>query len=210
MKYEFDSIIQLGSPSCVLTTKDTTTLRAKHPLPSARRIGQVHNSAEVVRVPTGCLPAKSSGHLSIRRKAFRINLPHISNISAQKVRQPFLMDARLSGAVISSLPNIVIKPRYMRDDTVPTGWKFNVYEDTKNEEMENLLIHSATTLDISEARAVIVANANQEKENVSKMDDTGRRPHKTDRTRTPLGNLDVAELFAEGCDVDSYFTIPAE
>ena len=106
----------------------------------------------------------------------------------------------------------------MQDDTVPTGWKFNVYEDTKNEEMENLLIHSATTLDISEARAVIFANANQEKENVSKMDDTGRKPHKdkgrkphkTDRTRTPLGNLDVAELFAEGCDVDSYFTIPAE
>lgn len=88
--------------------------------------------------------------------------------------------------------------------------------------MGNLLIHSATTLDLSDDKAGITAKADREKENVPPTDgicavdpistaaSTGRKNCMTNRTRPPLGNLDIAEFFAEGCDMDSCFIIPAE
>ncbi|MCJ1423687.1 hypothetical protein MMC29_001571 [Sticta canariensis] len=192
VKYEFDDISQLKSPYPVFkTTKNTTILRAKHPLPS------------------------------IRRKATWINPLPFSNVSAQRASQPFTLDAFASGAVTSSLLNVDSKPLHMRDDTVPTGWKFDIHEDTKVEEIENLLIHSATTLDISVGKVRTNAKVDRGKENVPPMDgictvnpmsvaaSTGRKNAITDRTRTPLGNLDIAEFFA-GCAMDSYFIIPAE
>lgn len=178
--------------------------------------------AEVVRVSACRLPKKSSAHLSIRRKATWIKPPHFSKVSVQGASPPSLLDAPLSGAVTSSLPNVEIKPPHMLDDTVPTGWKFDIHEDTKDEEIGNLVIHSATTRDISSDTAGINAKADRGKENILPTDgiyavdpknnpaSTGRNNRMTNRRRTPLGDLDIAEFFAEGCDVDSCFIIPAE
>lgn len=233
VKYGFDHITQLHSPYSVLTaTQNTTTLRKKYPLPSTRRIAQVHNPApisttpvskhaEVVRVSTSRLPRKRSGHLSVHQKTTWINPPYFSNVSAQGVSQPSLLDVFLSDAVTSSLSNLNIKPLHMRDITIPAAW-FNIHEDTKDEEMGNLLIHSATTLDISDDKAGINAKANRGMEDVLSTDSicavyamstaasSGRKNLVTDRTRTSLGNLDIAEFCAEGCDVESCFILPAE
>ncbi|MCJ1428183.1 hypothetical protein MMC29_006091 [Sticta canariensis] len=209
VKYGLDNITQLNSPYSVLAaTHSITTLCKKYPLSANRRIAQVLNPtqisttpvskrAEVVRVSTGRLPKERSSHLFIRRKATGINPPRFSNVSTQGVSQPSLVDAPLSDAP-------------------------NIHEDTKDEEMGNMLVHSATTWDISDDKTGINAKANQGKENVLSTDgicavdpmstaaSTGRKKRMTDRTRTPLGNVDAAEYFAEGCDAESCFLIPAE
>ena len=174
MSYEFGDVTQLKSLYSVLTTtRNTTTLRRKYPILSTHQIAQVRNGqaqtstppvsihAEGVRVSTGRLPKKRSGHFFIRQKAIWINPPHFSNVSALRASQPSLLDALLSDAITSSLSNVDSKPLRMRDDTVPTGWKFNIHEDTKNKETGNLLIHSATTFDMSDDKAGINAKADR-------------------------------------------------
>ena len=177
VKYGLDDISRLKSPYSVFkTTKYTTTLRVKYPLHS------------------------------IRRKATWINPLPFTNVSAQRTSQPSGFDAFVSGAVTSSLLNVETKPLHVGNDTVPAGWKFDIHEDTKDEETGNLLIHSATTLDISDDEARTNVKADRGKENVPPRDgscavvpmsiatSTGRKIRRTDRTRTPLGDLDITEF----------------
>lgn len=98
------------------------------------------------------------------------------------------------------------------------GWNFIIHEDSETEEAGNMLIHSATTLNIANDKAEADSNTNRGKENVLGIcagDPLGTagsaecQKHKTNRIRTPLGNLDVAEFYPEDCDMDFWFVIPA-
>ena len=137
---------------------------------------------------------------------------------------PFSIDAALSGTVASYKSE---QPQEMEittlDDYVPKSWMFNIYEETEDERLGNLMQHSTCTLDISDDEESHSAKYDRGKENIPPLDHptsymgpittvrpVSRRDMMTDEPRTPLGDLDAKDYYAEGCDASSYIIIPAE
>lgn len=143
---------------------------------------------------------------SARRNATRVNPP-----SGGVGGLPFSIDAALSGTV----------PAYTVDQDIfalgksKDSLKFEIYEDTHDEYMGNLVEHATCTLDISddECRDKFCDDGSN-KENVAPPDHTGnhstgnqvpvtRKNMMTDEPRSPLGDLEAAMYYGEGCDADS-------
>lgn len=86
---------------------------------------------------------------------------------------------------------------------------FQIHEDTADEEMSNILTHSANALDISAIETQIVAKMDRGKENVAPTDDshavapvsTAKRAPRMAIMRTkprkPLGSLDIADFYPQ-------------
>ena len=86
---------------------------------------------------------------------------------------------------------------------------FRIHEDTADEEMGNLLTHSANALDISGDETQIAAKMDRGKENVPPTDDSHAvAPVKTairaprmairrTKPRTPLGSLNLADFYPQ-------------
>ena len=100
---------------------------------------------------------------------------------------------------------------------------FDIREDSDDELMHNLMEHSTCTLDISDDESRTNGKEDKGKENIPPFDHgpatvapittsvpASRKNLMTDEPRTPLGDLDASEFYAEGCDVNSYVLIPAE
>lgn len=143
---------------------------------------------------------------SARRNATRVNPPG-GGIGGL----PFSIDAALSGTV----------PAYKLDQDISAlgkskeSLKFEIYEDTQEEYMGNIVEHATCILDISddESRDKFYDDGNN-KENVAPPDHTGnhstgnqvlvtRKNMMTDEPRSPLGDLEADMYYAEGCDADS-------
>ena len=138
---------------------------------------------------------------------------------------PFSIDAALSGTLSSykAKPQSPIEASTL-EDSVPKGWMFEIHEDTAEDEMGNLMEHSTCTLDISDDESRQAAKDNRGKENIPPLDFPGslsrsvavtarpvsRQDMMTDEPRSPLGDLDARDYWAEGCDASSYNIIPAE
>jgi hypothetical protein len=136
---------------------------------------------------------------------------------------PFSIDAALSGTVSSYQPEPQAVAVPTIEESMPGGWMFNIHEDTPDEEMGNLMEFSTQTLDISDDESKLAERDERGKENIPPVDYpsmptavmTGYRPATrkdlmTDEPRAPLGDLDAAEFYAEGCDANSYIIIPVE
>ena len=153
---------------------------------------------------------KRVGILSKRRSTTnhftRIDPP---SFSAHKTSQPFSIAAALHGAA----PNLRSRSKPSRK-----GWHFEIHEDTQDDEMANLMQHSAQTLDISddEGNSSPAKGDRCNKENVAPADYhiaanlPSRRDMMTEDVRSPLGDLETKDYFAEGCDTSSIIIIPAE
>lgn len=162
--------------------------------------------SSTLTAPAGRSPKhKRIGILSRRRGTggiTRIN-PAASSSSA-----PFSLNAALAGTVPS-------KPK-----TKPTKktWDFKIYEDTPEDEMSNLMEHSTCTLDISDDEARASPKGDRDnKENVPPGDyfaatnsSVARRDMMSDESRSPLGDLDAKDFYADGCDASSVIVVPAE
>lgn len=95
---------------------------------------------------------------------------------------------------------------------------FDIYEDNPEEESHNLLQHSFTcNLDISDDEGR--SKDGRGKENIPPLDyvvsananrHISRNDMMTDEPRTPLGDLEASQYYAEGCDESSAFIIPDE
>lgn len=106
------------------------------------------------------------------------------------------------------------------------SWFFDIHVDSEQEEMTNLLQHSTGVLDISDDEGKASAAADRGKENVPPIELGIEIPrparqsavtalHKTsstnmDEDRSPLGELNAADYYAEGCNVFSYAVINDE
>ena len=138
---------------------------------------------------------------------------------------PFSIDAALSGTVSSykTKPEPQVEASTL-EDSMPKGWMFEIHEDTIEEELGNLMEHSTCTLDISDDESRQAAKDDRGKENIPPLDYPGSLSHSiattaraasrkdmmTDEPRSPLGDLDARDYYAEGCDASSYYIIPAE
>ena len=164
--------------------------------------------------PAGRSPKhKRIGILSRRRlttNSFtRVNPPSSTVESTNGL--PFSIDAALAGTV----------PKYKPKSTHGKGWHFDIHEDTKDEEVSNMMVHDTTTLDISDDDSSSSKGDKDNKENIPPIDSPAavasvthvaatRRDLMTDETRAPLGDLDAKDFYAEGCDASSCIIVAAE
>ena len=104
---------------------------------------------------------------------------------------------------------------------------FDIHEDTLGEELDNLVQHSTRRLEISD-EYISPEFDEHEKENIppsalaptslnqSEMtalvvpEPVSRQSMMHDGERMPLGDLDVYEIYAKGCDSESWMVIPEE
>ena len=191
----------------------------KSTLPTARHIESAPAAAR--RSPK----SKRYGILSRRRTSIpytRVDPPTSLSNGAQDSLS-FGIDAALNGTISSyKVESAKVQETRALDESIRTSWMFDIHEDTLQEELGNLIQHSTCTLDISDDESRSAAKEDRGKENVPPMDSTAaaitipvsmpasRKNLMTDEPRTPLGDLEATEFYAEGCDVNSYIIIPAE
>ncbi|KAL1845811.1 hypothetical protein Daus18300_014440 [Diaporthe australafricana] len=110
--------------------------------------------------------------------------------------------------------------------SMKSSWEFDIHEDTPEQEMTNLLQHSTCRLDISSDEECKQKSGREKaegrgKENVPPADDisqTSARRTTTiseggmeyEKPRTALGDLNVEDFYAEGCDPTSVFIVPED
>ena len=133
---------------------------------------------------------------------------------------PFSIDAAISSTVASSQPtpvqDVAPAPVAAVDESIPKSWQFEIYEDTPEEYASTVTNHSMNILDISEDEGRFSpARSDRGKENIPPADATttyavSRRDMMTDEPRTPLGDLEASDYYAEGCDVNSFFIVPGD
>ncbi|KAI0123433.1 hypothetical protein BJ170DRAFT_599398 [Xylariales sp. AK1849] len=150
---------------------------------------------------------------------------------------PFSLDAALKGTipsyasrnVSSSIPRTSSRSAGLSDLHEPdskSSWFFDIHEDTPEQEMTNLLQHSTCVLDISSDEESETRQARERvegKENVPPVDDVSQtsRPRATwlagnmddmiiEKERNPLGEMNVRDYYAEGCDEASVIIIPGD
>ncbi|KAI9880846.1 MAG: hypothetical protein M1830_010441 [Pleopsidium flavum] len=202
---------------------------------SASPLGQRKKTATPSTAPAvaGRSPkSKRIGILSRRRTASspftRIDPPSFS-INKARHAAPFSIDAALTGTIPSYAP-VGKKDVYVPtiEESTPRGWMFDIYEDTVEDEMGNLMEHSTGTLDISDDESRRAAKDDRGKENIPPLDQPtastaingtvaaapSRRHERLDEMidepRTPMGELNAKDFYADGCDASSYAIVPAE
>lgn len=110
--------------------------------------------------------------------------------------------------------------------SLKSSWEFDIHEDTPEQEMTNLLQHSTCRLDISsdeecERRLGRQKADDRGKENVPPADDVSQTSARRataiseggmeyEKPRTALGDLNVEDFYAEGCDPTSVFIVPED
>ena len=165
--------------------------------------------ATALAAPAGRSPKHKRIGILQRRRATgcpvtRINPPGASS------NAPFSLNAALAGTVS-------MKPQ--KKKASKKAWDFDIYEDAAGEEDANIMEHQACTLDISddESRTSPSKGDRDNKENVPPADynsatnaPIARRDMMIDEIRSPLGDLDAKDFYAEGCDANSVIIIPPE
>ncbi|EGS18448.1 uncharacterized protein CTHT_0050460 [Thermochaetoides thermophila DSM 1495] len=195
--------------------------------------------------PSAALPGRSPPRSSKRPGIFsRQRTQHPSTPSTFRSAHlgvPFSLDAALKGTIPSysgSLRNSTstsgsVKNSKNLDFLLPpesrSSWTFEIYEDTPEQEMTNLLQHSTCTLDISsdeesEQRDKRERAEGRDKENIPPPDDVSQTPARSPRAvpsfldgddmvekqRGPLAEMNAADFYAEGCDKTSIFIVPGD
>ncbi|KAL3477683.1 hypothetical protein BJX99DRAFT_225924 [Aspergillus californicus] len=135
--------------------------------------------------------------------------------SARKgVSRPFSIAAALSSGKSKSKPSA---PK------TPASWSFDIYVETEQEEMTNLMQHSTCVLDISddEGKQEEISD-HRGKENIppaelglslprSRQQESpaaaARKSDMVDEPRSPLGDLNAADYYGEDCHAFSYAVI---
>ena len=216
----------------VLKSDNSSFASVSRPIITPKRLESARSITRKPVAPSSAPPAagrspksKRAGILSRRRVSSspftRVDPPSFGGSNGL----PFSIDAALSGTVASYKPEPVQNAAVSTlEESVPNGWMFDIHEDTVDEELGNLMQFSTQTLDISDDESRLAAKDERGKENIPPVDfpsltnvqtvganrPVSRKDMMTDEPRTPLGDLDASEFYAEGCDVSSYIIVPAE
>ena len=154
----------------------------------------------------------------------------VAHTSSTSNGLPFSIDAALSGTVPSLAPKPKAKVQHVEpatapitdaaavlEESMPNSWMFEIHEDTPDEELGNLMQHSTQTLDLSsDDEEKAREREDRGKENVPPAEalamgrPASRKDVMTDEPRTPLGDLDAREFYAEGWDASSFVVVPGD
>ncbi|OGM49332.1 hypothetical protein ABOM_003552 [Aspergillus bombycis] len=131
--------------------------------------------------------------------------------SKKSVHRPFSLAAALASG----------KPTSQPASKAPSGWSFDIYVDSEQEEMTNLMQHSTCVLDISDDEGK-GESATRGKENIppaelgidlprSRQQESpaaaARKSIMMEESRAPLGDLIAADYYGEDCHTFSYAVV---
>ncbi|KAJ5512134.1 hypothetical protein N7463_001686 [Penicillium fimorum] len=162
-------------------------------------------SAPILK-PAGRSPPPKSSKSATRRSL--IAKPRSEQYTKRGVARPFSLASALAQ---STTPKSKPAPKA----PTPASWCFDIHVDTEQEEMTNLMEHSTTVLDISDDEGKSDPPCTRGKENIpphelgielptAAIPTAARKAPKVDEPRAPLGELNAAEYYAEGCNAFSY------
>lgn len=224
-----------NSPAKGALPRPRSILNPKSP---AKKLSSLSRGAAggPMSAPAGRSPTRGNKRIGIlnRRRTgtfTRIDPPTFSLSST-----PFSLEAAIKGTV----PSYAGKTKAgsaksslslsSSDDfygsNVKSSWEFDIHEDTPEQEMTNLLQHSTCRLDISsdeecQRKASRDKAEGRGKENVPPADDVSQTSVRRattmseggmeyEKPRTALGDLNVEDFYAEGCDPTSVFIVPED
>ncbi|KAB8252415.1 hypothetical protein BDV35DRAFT_376091 [Aspergillus flavus] len=128
--------------------------------------------------------------------------------SKKSVNRPFSLAAALASG----------KPTSQPASKAPSGWSFDIYVDSEQEEMTNLMQHSTCVLDISDDEGK-GGSTTPGKENIPPAElgidlprsrqrespaAAARKSVMMEESRAPLGDLIAADYYGEDCHAFSY------
>jgi hypothetical protein len=212
----------------ISSTKPTTT-------PSKRHENRSHTPSNSISLPTSA-PAAAGRSPKSKNRVGILNRRRNSSTPFKRIDPPvftkptsnggFSIAAALSGTIPSRKSKLSHTPVRTIEESMPKSWMFDIHEDSEHEELSNLLGHSTQTLDISDDESKAEDKNDRGKENIPPAElglavpvpsaapstriPVSRKDMMTDEPRTPLGDLNAADFYAEGCDESSYFVYPAE
>ena len=172
--------------------------------------------------PAGRSPkSKRIGILSRRRAGAapfgRVNPPNFNGLANGGL--PFSLDAALSTCVPSRRMPKKSKPIDVHNGN-PKSWNFQIYEDTPEEELGNIMEHSTGILDISDDEETSAKKNDRGKENIPPLETLNvvstiptpatRKNMMVDEARSPLGDLNASEFYGVGVDSASVFIVPVD
>ena len=171
-----------------------------------------------LRGPAGRSPQSKPNKAFSRRSIgtyTRVDPPSFAKRHAP--RAPFSIADALSGT-ISSYQIKQPEPVLSLENIRPKAWGFEIYADTEQEEMANLMEHSTCVLDINDDEGKGSNKDDRGKENIPPHDIVHSLPvsapaqsssstslilEMTDEPRSALGELDPAKFFPDGVDGSS-------
>ena len=164
--------------------------------------------------PAGRSPTRKRAGLLSRRRAIGTPVRRIDPPASS--RNGLSLNAALAGTTAVQ----------QRKKATKKDWHFEIYEDTPDEFNMNMMLHDTQTSfhisddesDASERRnSKLSREDNSNKENEPPVGyqtpinrTISRRDMMTEKVRTPLGDLDAKEFYADGCDENSVAVIPAD
>jgi hypothetical protein len=178
-----------------------------------------------LRGPAGRSPQSKPNRAFSRRSIgtyTRIDPPSFAKRHAP--RAPFSIADALSGTISSyqvKQPDSLLE----LENIQPKAWNFEIYADTEQEEMANLMEHSTCVLDISDDEGKGSNKDDRGKENIPPQDIVNGLPistptqsfsnpsrivEMTDEPRSALGELDPAKFFPDGVDASSSVLVSEE
>ncbi|KGO63546.1 hypothetical protein PITC_049280 [Penicillium italicum] len=164
-------------------------------------------SAPILK-PAGRSPPPKLSKSATRRSL--IAKPRSEQYSRRGVARPFSLASVLAQ---STTPKPTPAPK------APASWTFDIHVDTEQEEMTNLMQHSTTVLDISDDEGKsdpctrgkenippheLGIELTETRQSTATITAAARKSPKMDEPRAPLGELNAAEYYAEGCNAFSY------
>ncbi|KAL4867067.1 hypothetical protein BDV12DRAFT_124261 [Aspergillus spectabilis] len=174
--------------------------------------------------PTKTPPSKSALKPAGRSPQMKASKPFARRATISKSRpesvrkgvsRPFSIAAALSTGKAKSQS----QPPALK---MPASWSFNIYVDSEQEEMTNLMQHSTCVLDISDDEGKQEESDHRGKENIppaelgislprSRQQEypaaAARKSEMLDEPRSPLGDLNAADYYGEDCHAFSYVVV---
>jgi hypothetical protein len=157
--------------------------------------------------PVGRSPQGKSCKAFARRSTISKSRPELTG--RKSISRPF--------SIATVLGNV--QPKAQAAHKTPASWSFEIYVDSEQEEMTNLMQHSTCVLDISddEGKAELSSRG---KENIPPSElgidlsqtreretSVSRKTEMTDEPRSPLGELNAADYYGEDCHAFSYAVV---
>lgn len=153
--------------------------------------------------PAGRSPPPKSSMSANRR-----SITKSRELNKRSIARPF----SLASALARSKPKPAPK--------VPDAWCFDIHVDTEQDEMTNMMHHSTTVLDISDDEGK--ATSSRGKENIPPNElgleiplshqatATAAPARSSVEDRAPLGDLNAADYYPEGCNAFSHTIVDEE
>ena len=211
-------VLKTNTPAPALTTRQILT-------PKRPSLSTNVKTSSAPAVAGRSPKSKRVGILSRRRVSAspftRVNPPSYGLSPSSSNGSPFSIDAALSGTVSSYTPKSASALVSALDNSIPKGWVFDIHEDTPDDELSNLMEFGTQTLDISDDESKNHEVNERGKENIPPSDlqyvqpttahrYVSRSDMMTEEPRTPLGDLNASDYYAEGCNATSVIIVAGE